>query len=513
MVYGCRQMARRRRTRRKSHGNWGRRLWGGLSVLLVVVGLGLVGGYLWLRSYLRSDEFLALLNGKTSEVLQADARFSGLDWQGSHVRVPRFEAAGDGMMGKIEAEEFETELSLAGLLRKKFRSSPIIGRRLHLEIDAGVPAPEVPSPRSGHEFPGVQIDALSGRVVFTPEKSLTWSGCELDLQGGSAPGSYDMKLSGGTVRVPVPLIPEASLETVRARYFDGSLFLTEARFGVYESGRMELAGESDFPERLHSVDGRVRDVLCSEVVPPDWKKHLVGRLESDFSVRSQAGGPVVTEGVLVLHNGVVTALPILDRLAAYADTTRFRRMTLNNSRMSYRYESGRLELTDIVISSEGLTRIEGRLAIHDGRLDGEFDLGLTSGTLARIPGAETRVFLPGKEGLLWSPVRISGTIDDPREDLSRRLIAAARERMFEFLPEKGIWVLKQSGRAAGEVASMILQQGTDVTGAGAEIGTGVLEQGTDALKKGAEGIVDGVGGVFDGILGRSPGPEPEAKDD
>ncbi|HEY8960655.1 MAG TPA: hypothetical protein VIM57_00515, partial [Luteolibacter sp.] len=162
---------------------------------------------------------------------------------------------------------------------------------------------------------------------------------------------------------------------------------------------------------------------------------------------------------------------------------------------------------DLVIASEGLVRIEGTLAVRDRRLDGSFRLGLAPGTLAQIPGAETDVFLPGERGLLWAPLRITGTLDDPKEDLTSRLIAAAGMRMFDVLPETGERVLKFSRTVVNHAP---IEKGIEAVGKGVEKG---IETGVKAIDK-ADELLHGVNRTLDGLLGggsseQTPPPPPE----
>ena len=57
-----------------------------------------------------------------------------------------------------------------------------------------------------------------------------------------------------------------------------------------------------------------------------------GKVDADFSVEKGERGPVV-KGGLELADGVLTAMPLLDSLSAYADTTRFRRLALEDGRV------------------------------------------------------------------------------------------------------------------------------------------------------------------------------------
>jgi hypothetical protein len=144
--------------------------------------------------------------------------------------------------------------------------------------------------------------------------------------------------------------------------------------------------------------------------------------------------------------------------------------------------------------------------VVDRQLSGRFSLGVTPGTLARIPGAETKVFRPGRDGMLWAPVLVEGTLDDPDEDLSRRLIVAAGERMFEMIPETGLRVLRHSDRSASEMARDLLEEGKKAVGLDGESGLpggGLLQSGVDQVREGVGSVL----GQFP-LLGTEP-REPE----
>jgi hypothetical protein len=506
-------MSRRRSRQSKGRSRWSRRIGGGLVVVLVLGVIGMLGAYFWIRNYLRSEEFLTMVNGRASEALHAEARFEPFLWEGWHVRSPRLEVTGEGLIRRLEAEDFETEVSMESLLLRRFESSEFLGRSVHIELDLTKPALNLPEQSEAFEFPGMKISSVSGSMDFT-KSSYSWTGVGADIRSGSARGSFDVKLAGGSVRTPVSLFPEGKLNNLRARYFGRRVYVTEADFGVFESGRLNLSGEIGLGEGQYALAGELRRALCEEMVPENWKKKMLGTLESDFTVSGSSKKAPIVRGDLVVKQGVLTALPVLDRLAAYTDTRRFRRLVLSEASLNYTQQGGRLELSEIVLASEGLTRVEGRMTIVDGRLDGHFNFGVMPGVMAGIPGAETKVFAPGKEGLLWTPVRVTGTLDNPKEDLSKRMIAAAGERMFEMIPETGLLVLKHGGRKAGEMAKEILKS---VGAEGVDPGK-VIEQGGNILRGGTGIVRDGVGGLFDLVPGGrrvipESVPEPETDEE
>jgi hypothetical protein len=248
-----------------------------------------------------------------------------------------------------------------------------------------------------------------------------------------------------------------------------------------KGGRIESSGEWDMGTRQYTLEGDASGMTCEDILSEDWAKRMTGDVASTFSMDNGSGSPAA-RGRLTIPGGVITALPILDALAAYADTRRFRVLNLNEARTEWRWKKGELGLTNLVLSSDGLVRLEGSVIIRGRTLDGSFRLGLAPGTLARIPGAETDVFIAGERGLLWTPLRITGTLDDPKEDLTDRLIAAAGIRMFDQIPETGEKVIKFTRSIIGDHPDQVIDKGVKII----EKGSGILRE---------------AGGVLDGLLG------------
>jgi hypothetical protein len=128
------------------------------------------------------------------------------------------------------------------------------------------------------------------------------------------------------------------------------------------------------------------------------------------------------------------------------------------------------------------------------------------------------VFLPGPRGLLWTSLRITGTVDDPEEDLTDRLIEAAGERMFELLPETGDRVLKFTRHVvAGDLDSAVdegkavIKQGEDLLDAGKLLldGDGNTAEQADEVIRQAEDVAKGLGSLFDTIRGKDKPVPPK----
>jgi hypothetical protein len=332
------------------------------------------------------------------------------------------------------------------------------------------------------ELESVAIGELSIRAITT-DGDVGAHGMKVSIEPLSAKGSYEGEITGGTIDPAKAWLPPIRLEKVRGSFRDGSAFITSADLKAWESGRIDAFGEWDSKTGTYAFEGDLDGVKCDEVLNENWARRLTGDVSSTFSVNN-ISGKMAMNGELTVRNGTLTALPMLDVLAAYADTRRFRIIQLSDARTKWRYSDGAYVFTDFVMASEGLIRLEGNFSIKGKAIDGTFRLGLVPGTLAGIPGAETDVFLPGERGLLWAPIRITGTLDDPKEDLTDRLIMAAGLRMFDVLPESGEKVLKFTKSVLGE-------NPTDAIGKGIEGGRKVIDEG-EKIINGAEGIIKGV---------------------
>jgi len=473
---------------------------GRLAIAVFVLSILLIpGGYIWLKNYLRSEGFRSMVNQKVSQVLEVEAAFDEFQWDGMEVTAPTFTAEGPDLIQRIEADELKAEVRFGPLLGKRVETDSLQLSRLHVEVDVARDGPQFEeNRRQVVKFENALIDELSGTVNMG-ETALRWSGIRGQLRPGQGRGSYEGALTRGQLLTPLTLFPRLDLEQADLRYTEyGELILKSGSWKVFSSGQLETGGFLDFRVGDFDFEGKLKDVQCDEVVPEDWAKRITGELRSDFTVSGKIGKIPLITGELQLSNGHLTALPVLDRIASYTSTERFRRLSLRNANLEFMHKGDRLELTNIDIVSEGLLRIEGSLTIDGGQLDGDLRLGLTPSTLSRIPGAAHRVFEPGTDGLHWTPVKISGTTDSPQEDLSDRLIAAGFEWMYEMV--NGELVLKSGGKVAGDLGRALWNTG----GTAVDIGADILGRGSDILS-GVGGQVkplgDGVNNILEGILG------------
>lgn len=505
----CQLMSRRARRRgvKGGGGNWVIALV--VIILVMVLAIGVV--HTLIRRHLHSEEFRAFLSSQVGRAIGVEGQFDPLRWDGLAVRSDGFHGGEGRPLREIHIEGLQTEIGLGGFWRGVWEVQGFRIRRLELNLDARSPEPSealaqqppASSPPSSRKRRGflpqeVELQGLEvGEVVLEAEMkkgTARLRGMQMRAAPGSGRQTFDVELTGGELTLPGGFLPPMRVRDARMRYQDGAVFINRAEARLWDEGRLELRGEWDPRHEIRALQGELSGVRCEEVVSEDWAKRVSGVLSTQFEVTWPGGEPDAS-GQMVLRNGVITALPILEVLEAYADTRRFRVLTLSDARADWRWREGQWSLSNLVIASEGLLRLEGELRVVGERLDGNFRLGLAPGTLASIPGAEEHVFLAGERGLRWAPVRVTGTLSEPRHDLAERLIAAAGRRLLEALPEATVEAMLLGKDVVDVSTRNAVQQGFRLIEGGVEVTEPVL----DPLLRQGEGILKGVEGL-PGIL-------------
>jgi hypothetical protein len=504
-------MSRRSRKSGVAKGNrWMGKLVVGLLAALI---LGLIVAYLVTRNYLRSDGFRRLLSSEVGKMAGVDGEFAPFRWQGLAVDTEYYEARGAGPMTGLRVDGLHTQIGLGRVLSGVWEVRDSNVRRLDVSMNlkslphdtlAGVvlapsvasSAPKAIKKRDAAWFPSkVEVKELDVQELVAKIEMdsglLSVAGVSLKAEQAESENSYRLGVRGGSVRLPLQGIPVLQLDQAKLRNQDGRVYLTDATIKAWENGRIQGSGEWEVKTRHFSLEGDITGLKCDELLNETWAKRMTGDVGATLVFHNDSGFPQAS-GSLTLQNGVMTALPVLDVLAAYTDTRRFRVLSLSEARTDWSWKKSEMELKNLILASEGLVRLEGGMVIRGEALDGNFRLGIAPGILSNIPGAEEDVFHVGERGLLWASVRITGTVDNMKEDLTERLILAAGMRVFDQLPGGGEKVMK--------FTHSLLQ---DSSPKAVEKSTKIIEEGSKTLRE--------VGGILDGILGggRRKSQEPE----
>ena len=412
--------------------------------LLIVAGIGLAAFYSpWLTHYIESEAFRASMEDETAKGLHfPQSRYSSIRRTSAlTAQTERFEARdGEKAMKSLDAHGITATFDPLGVFLRQWRFTEVRVESGDVEIQIYKAHPEAVSPK-----PWFAI-FLPNRVylkrIETPHANITWRfrGVQAGFFGTQlliTPHGLDFEYLATGGRLKMALLPDLDLRRAR-------LLITKTLLTIYN---IDLASDSGSSENIHaqanaglgkdkSIDLRANfsQVQIRSWLPAEWKEHLAGNAFGDLHWAGK--GPKLEsssgEGSLRVSDGRIDDLPVLEKLAELAQKKSFEHLALNDCSLRFGWKYPKIDIENIAIEERGKFRIEGEMSIDQRRLRGTIRLGLTREYLDWLPNPE-QVFSRKEGDYLWTNVRLSGTIDDPGQDLSPRIIELFKQSPGAYL--------------------------------------------------------------------------------
>ncbi|HEY3898649.1 MAG TPA: hypothetical protein VGM54_08555 [Chthoniobacter sp.] len=418
-------------------------------------------------SYLRSDGFRQFVARKAGDTLHADAELTPLTYSGSNIFADNFHAQGgpDAAFAKLDVEQIRTELSLRKFFEKVWEVDQFDVQRVRVNFEgprANRPPEPTTSPLNAPKVPDNSTGWLPNRVEIGKatihDAELTWNGGGLHdtaLEISPYEGGWQIVGQGG--KLDYAKLPQLEVANLHLRYHAPSLFLNNVELRQPKGGALMASGEVNFSHKL-DIALKLTNIDIYPYLSDDWRLRAKGNLSGDVTVRSDLpvhGGPELS-GSLHLAQGELTALPVLDEIATFTRTRQFNHLNLSNASGDFTRDDTRLHVKNFVAESDGLIRVEGEFTIENGNIDGDFQVGVTPGSLQFLPGSQAKVFTVSRGGYVWAPMHLSGPANKPTEDLSPRLIAAAQGAVIEGVQNAAGEAIKTGKDAAKGILDLLL---------------------------------------------------------
>lgn len=424
-----------------------RRHWKGAVVIagaiVVVAGVGVAILNPRLTRYVESDGFRAELEKQTAKSLHFPAGIF------SPVRRTGFLSAGSDGFRAENGRKALTVLEAHGITAR-FNPLGVFLRRWQLDdvhIDGGEVGIQTyePEPEPSPSKPWYHVflpDRVYLRKVRSEPADVTWR--FRNEKGGFfatrlliTPHGRDFEYQATGGMMKGALIPDLPLRHTH-------LLITRSLLTLYtldlapapESGGFIHAEGRAGTREDKSVDFQVKfgKLPLREWLPASWQSHVSGLAAGDayWSGRTPKLEVSQVQGGLRISDGRVRRLPFLEKLSAITGKKSIEALELNECSAELDWNSPKLEIKNIAIEDKGKFRIEGAFSIRGKSLGGAIQLGVARDYLEWLPNAG-EVFPKERAGYLWTTVHLSGTIDNPGQDLSPRIVDALKESPGAFL--------------------------------------------------------------------------------
>ena len=412
-----------------------------------------------LTRYLEGEAFRVAMEEETAKGLHfPQARYEPIRRTGAlTAQSDSFKADnGQKAMRSLDAHRITAKFAPSGVFSRQWRFTDVRVQSGDVEIQIYEANPEALP-----EKPWFAI-FLPNRVylekIESEQANITWGfrGERAGFFGTQllvTPNGRDFEYVATGGRLKMAPVPDLDLRRIH-------ILITKTLLTLYD---LDLAFDSRSDESIRvqgqaglgqdkSIDAKANfnSVPIQQWLPAEWKGRLKGSAFGDIHwtgkdprLESSSG-----EGSLRIDNGRVDDVPLLNKLAELAQKKSVERLDLNECSLAFAWRYPEIDIKDITMEEKGKFRIEGEISIKRRVLRGTIKLGLTREYLDWLPNPE-EVFSRRSSGYLWTQVHLSGTIDEPKQDLSQRIIELFKESPGAYLSllfrQFGDWLKKTFG--------------------------------------------------------------------
>ena len=393
--------------------------------------------------YVESESFRRVMEAETAKGLHFPrSRYSPIRRTTAFTaHSESFEARdGEKAMKSLGGRGITATFDPLGVLLRQWRFADVRVQSGEVEIQIYKAHPEAVPPKPW--FAIFLPNRVYLKKIESEQANITWQfrGEQAGFFGTQlliTPHGRDFEYIATNGRLKMALFPDLGLRRAH-------LLITKTLLTIYD---IDLASDVGSAESIHaqanagigkdkSVDLRAdfNQVPIRLWLPVEWKEHLAGSASGDLhwagkdpKLESSSG-----EGSLRVNDGRIDNLPLLEKLAELAQKKSFERLELNECSLRFGWKFPKIDIDSIAIEERGKFRLEGEMSIEQRRLRGTIRLGLTREYLDWLPNPE-EVFTRKQNGYLWTDVRLFGTIDDPEQNLSPRIIELFKQSPGAYL--------------------------------------------------------------------------------
>jgi len=433
----------------------------GIAIFLVIAFASGVAVFLspLLTHYVESDSFRTAMEQETAKGLHFPrVRYAPI--RRTSPVTPQSESLeadnGEKAMKSLVAHGIAAKFDPWGIFLRQWRFDSVHVESGDVEVQIYEAHPEAVRPKPW--FAIFLPNRVYLKKIQSEQANITWR-----LRGERAgffgtqllitPNGRDFEYVATGGRLKMAPVPDLELRRTH-------LLITKTLLTLYD---LDLASDSNSDESIQAkghaglgqdksidVKATFKSVPIRQWLPAEWKGRFDGSAFGDLhytgkdsKLESSSG-----EGSLRIRNGRIDDLPFLEKLAELARKKSFERLDLNECSLGFAWRYPEIELKDIAIEEKEKFRIEGEISIKRRVLRGTIRLGLTREYLEWLPNPE-EVFSRRSSGYLWTDVHLSGTIDEPEQDLSQRIVELFKESPGAYLGllfrQFGDWLKKTLG--------------------------------------------------------------------
>jgi hypothetical protein len=418
-----------------------------LAIFLVIT----AGAVFLLREELANYWIRNQLAGQLAKALGAEVDLQGVAWKDGVLQARRLRLAGGNFpFTRLEARGLRAVVDWQRILEPS-------AEPLHLEITE---ADVVLRGAGGRQesgglasgAPGIKappLDLLVGRLSLRHADDAGWSieGTSLRaLQQGEA---WTFAGNGGTFTFPG--WPEMEIERISSEHNGGRWHVRSFAFKDKQGG--VLGGSAAHADGVWSGEFTWQDVDLKAFVPENVATNIGGVSSGDAVLKDGA-----VSGKMKLTGASSKAVGLLVKFASMLDREDWSEVPWQIFRFDFqRQADGRIDFADFqALSPKGIAvRGDGHYAPDS--LGADLQVGIRREGRPYLGAFMPVLFSHERDGYFWTPLKISGTPSQPKENLTGRIVSAMAVVPVAGAAEAAVEVPAAATEAVGDLLRGLLR--------------------------------------------------------
>lgn len=281
---------------------------------------------------------------------------------------------------------------------------------------SGTITPESPQPSTPTRIQVTQLSAQDGSVEIDLANNH-----QIMLQGVGFVAN-DNSVGTWTTELQATSVKSGSLEagasSVQIRTEQDKAEFSNLRL-TCDPGVITGDGEVTL-DSTHAIKATLKaaEIPVIMLVGVDWQMKLAGQVSGDLTYDGD-DQTSSAKGQIALNHAKFNILPWLGKVTSLVSLPDITDVEVDKATSDFEWSAGKLELTNIDVRKNDVTRISGTTDIDPtGMVDAKLKLGLPSAVISKWPQLQEKIFSVQLEDYSWTDVHLTGPPDHLQEDLS-----------------------------------------------------------------------------------------------
>jgi hypothetical protein len=360
-------------------------------------------------------------------------------------------------VASIQAKDLSARPNWSRLFSGVWDFNDVLIKNVDLVI--GTPVPDTPNrQQQEHQSLGIKLPSfihpkLDVDRVSVNQINVHWSAGEkpAEITGMQATAvhrgdaRWDLSANGGTLNASG--WPAFQIDQAAGSYQSAAITVSQAKLVVPTGGSIAVNGSVNLAgKRPYKFHSDLAGLSLSDFPPTKW--HLQGlasgSLDFTGNLAEPDSGQIV--GAVHLDKAKLDWSLLLGKVQRLVKQLGLNDWQLDGVDAQINRQGQHLEFSNLSVKYQDLLKVEGGGTLDGDQIKANLMIGLSSSLLGWLPGVQQKVFTEQRDGLCWAPMQITGPVNDPKEDLSKRISDAMAAGMSNQLKNQAKSLLDLLGR-------------------------------------------------------------------